>query len=96
MGIDLPWSDMKVAFGLDDDEPLDRWWSSTARNKRRLPPGWSLNEIDGSGARWVAVFRVEDRIPTLAEGEAVQGFLEAIRAVTPAGRAALQKEEAGR
>lgn len=96
MGMDLPWSDMKVAFGLDDDEPLDRWWGSTARNKRKLPPGWSLQEIDGSGARWVAVFRVEDRTPTVTDGRAVQQFLVSIRAVAPAARAALQKEEEGR
>ncbi|KMO18868.1 hypothetical protein [Methylobacterium indicum] len=96
MGINLPWTGMKVAFGIHDDEPLDRWWGSTSRNKRKLPPGWSLSEIDGTGARWVAVFWVEDRIPTVAEGEAVQRFLEAIRAVAPTGRAALQKEEEGR
>lgn len=80
--IDLPWGDMKVAYAIDDGERLSRWWGSTAKNKRKLPPGWELCEIDGQCARWVAVFRVTG-IPTVADGQSVQRFLDAIRACEP-------------
>jgi hypothetical protein len=38
--------------------------------ERQLPKGWSLNEIDGTGARWVAIFRVAG-VPRVEDGERV-------------------------
>lgn len=80
--VDLPWGDLKVAYAIDDDAPLVRWWDSMASNKRKLPLGWELCEINGEGARCVAVFRVAG-IPTIADGQVVQRFLDAIRACEP-------------
>lgn len=54
----LPWSDMKVAFGCDNPERL---WRALENGKVALPDGWSLVETDCSGARCVAVFRIEER-----------------------------------
>lgn len=55
----LPWSDCKVAFGINGDEAaaLSAWMDTTSN--RGLPAGWFIDEVDNSGARSVAVFRVE-------------------------------------
>lgn len=55
----MPWSDCKVAFGIDEPEPIWDAFSNADCSPRDLPPGWSLCETDGTGARYVAVFRVE-------------------------------------
>jgi hypothetical protein len=62
-----PWGDLKVAFACDDPDAL---WAADAAQKLPLPEGWALNETDCSGARCVAIFRV-DVLPTVADGEAV-------------------------
>jgi len=67
---EAPWSDCKVAFGVEDDEAV---WNADLS----LPAGWELNETDCSGARCVAVFRV-DGVPNIADGEAVAAMLEAL------------------
>lgn len=62
-----PWSDCKVAFGVDNPERL---WRAVESGKAELPPGWELDETDCSGARCVAVFRV-DGVPTVEDGRSV-------------------------
>jgi hypothetical protein len=69
-----PWDDCKVAFGIDNADPFD------TDRPEPLPRGWKLNEVDGSGARWVAVFRVKG-IPTAADGTAVKRWLRKIGAI---------------
>lgn len=71
------WDDCKVAFGVDHDEPFDADanWEST-----NLPAGWKLNEVDGSGARWVAVFRITV-MPTREDVLAVRRWLRKIGAI---------------
>lgn len=53
----LPWSDMKLAFPCDNPERL---WRAIENGKATLPEGWQLVETDCSGARCVAIFRVEE------------------------------------
>ena len=56
------WDDMKLAFSVDDTEAV---WEALGLNGsmlHMLPYGWSLVETDSSGARCVAVFRVEGSI----------------------------------
>lgn len=55
----LPWSDCKVAFGADDKDAVWRTFCGPGMGPQNLPPGWSLCETDASGARLVAVFRVD-------------------------------------
>ncbi|OXR48133.1 hypothetical protein PuT2_14005 [Pusillimonas sp. T2] len=74
---DAPWDDLKVAFGCDDDEAL---WKAVESEKIHFPKGWKLIETDGSGARVVAIFRV-DRIPTVADGESVRAAIDHARRV---------------
>lgn len=54
-----PWDDLKLAFGYDDASGLSQWWGLDGRCDGELPEGWELVETDSSGARHVAVFRVE-------------------------------------
>ncbi|MDR9839408.1 hypothetical protein [Herbaspirillum huttiense] len=69
----VAWSDMKVAFDVEDDDAL---WSARDAGKLVLPKGWNLIETDGSGARWVAIFRVE-HAPTIEEGARVRSAIDA-------------------
>ncbi|MFW6855334.1 hypothetical protein ACODYM_29005 [Burkholderia gladioli] len=74
--VELPWSDCKVAFGIDCDP--DAVWSAfgtTGNQRGSLPAGWQLNETDASGARAVAIFRV-DHSPRAADGQVVCELLE--------------------
>lgn len=71
--IETAWCDLKIAFDVNDDEaiwdaPDDCW-----------PAGWELNQTDASGARVVAVFRV-DHLPTEDEARAVANILANIGA----------------
>ena len=68
----LPWSDLKVAFGITNPE---RYLKAHDRGAAPLPAGWSLTEIDGSGARWVIVFRVEEVIPTVEDARTVAALI---------------------
>lgn len=70
-----PWSDCKVAYSIDDDDAL---WTAWESGKLQLPKGWALNETDCSGARVVAIFRV-DGMPTIADGLAVRAAIAAQR-----------------
>lgn len=81
-----PWSDCKVAFGIEDEERLWKWNDKPA-NQRQLPKGWTLTETDWSGSRGVAVFRV-DGIPTVEAGAKVAAILLRIRAALPQAQAA--------
>lgn len=74
LGEEPAWGDLKVAFACDDPDPL---WAAREAGQLTLPQGWELNETDGAGARWVAVFRV-DHSPTYAEGEIVAAQLAAL------------------
>lgn len=76
-----PWDDCKVAFGVDDGDPFDD--STIFENLcagRGLPRGWVLDEVDGTGARWVAVFRV-DGVPSPSSGKRVRATLRSIGAI---------------
>lgn len=74
---EAPWDDCKVAFGFDNPEVFEAWMEETDDGRGLLPEGWTLCECDGSGARYVVVFRVEG--PLRAEdGLAVQAILAAI------------------
>lgn len=82
-----PWDDCKVAFGIDDDEAVAALFyvgppRFEARHaaKHGLPPGWTLDEVDGAGARWVAVFRV-DGVPTTRDGKRVLAILKNLGAL---------------
>lgn len=66
-----PWDDCKVAFGVDDDDALDR---AERKGQLRLPAGWKFDELDGTGGRFVAVFRV-DGVPRAEDGVAVHALL---------------------
>lgn len=46
----------------------------TDDGKGLLPTGWSLCEIDGSGARYVAVFRVDGMLREV-NGQAVRNLV---------------------
>jgi hypothetical protein len=83
-----PWCDCKVAFGIEDDEAVMGLFYSgvhggEARHAKKLglPPGWTLNEVDGAGARWVAVFRVEG-VPTVRDGKHVIALLRRLGALS--------------
>lgn len=71
----LPWCDCKVAFGIDDDDPLWAWWDTGGQ--KLLPVGWSLTETDGAGARMVAIFRIEGELRQ-ADGDKVAVILRDI------------------
>lgn len=58
----LPWDDLKVAFDCNGEKVWDI-------DKTKLPEGWELVETDCSGARCVAIFRVEG---TLSVSDALQ------------------------
>lgn len=68
-----PWDDCKVAFGVEGESTVESMWYDNSM----LPPGWSLDETDTSGARVVAVFRVEGRL-TQKDGEAVERLLRSL------------------
>ncbi len=76
--IETPWSDCKVAYGVEDVERL--WKALDGHRRAKLPAGWSLNETDCSGARCVAVFRVEG-LPAIEDGEKVLALLRRIKAI---------------
>jgi hypothetical protein len=77
--MDVPWDDCKIAYGIDDDASLWRRYDS---GKLELPAGWSLDQVDGAGARFVVVFRVKE-LPYVEDGRAVLSMLRRIRAITP-------------
>ena len=67
--VKMPWSDCKVAFPIYDSEAV---WNSDI--KLNLPDEWTLIETDGTGARYVAIFRVNG-IPKIEDGEKVGKIL---------------------
>lgn len=69
----VPWTDLKIAFGVPCDDD-DKVWSI---QPGKLPEGWRLVETDASGARLVAIFRV-DGIPTAADGKRVANIINAL------------------
>jgi hypothetical protein len=70
---ELPWCDCKVAYGIEEEEPL--WaWHDKYNYKPPLPTGWSLCETDGSGGRMVAIFRIEGE-PRREDGDRVAQIL---------------------
>lgn len=74
--MDMPWDDLKVAFGFDGDEE-GLWAAFGPGGTGTLPAGWSLNETDSSGARKVAVFRIEGPL-VLDDARAVSGAIKAV------------------
>lgn len=77
---EAPWNDCKVAYGIDEDRVLWRRFDD-GRLAADLPAGWSLTEVDGAGARLVAVFRI-DGIPSAEDGKKVLSMLRRIRAIS--------------
>lgn len=67
-----PWDDMKIAFGCD---AIERLWAASDAGKLVLPDGWHLIETDCSGARCVAIFRVEG-VPTVEAGQTVAAIVQ--------------------
>lgn len=74
--MDTPWEDLKVAFSFDGDEEA-LWALCGHSGAKGLPPGWSLNETDSSGARKVAVFRVEGAL-LLGDARTVKAALNTL------------------
>jgi len=72
---EMPWSDCKVAFGVDDNDAFERWMEHTNWAEGLLPEGWSICEKDWSGARAVVVCRVEG-LPDPRDGQIVKELLE--------------------
>jgi hypothetical protein len=72
---DVPWSDCKIAFGVHDGDSI--WDLYDTQIKPYISEKWELWGTDGSGARWVVIFRVNG-IPTREEGEKVKSILEKI------------------
>jgi hypothetical protein len=70
----IPWDDCKVAFGVDDSEAFYGWIEAMQDGKGVLPTGWSFCETAGSGAQFVAVFRVEGAL-RVEDGFAVTEIL---------------------
>lgn len=68
----VPWSDCKVVFDIDEEDVAlaDRW------QRGALPDGWTFLGTDGTGARRLALFRV-DKAPTARDGERVLAMLTA-------------------
>ena len=66
-----PWDDLKVGFAVADTDAL---WAASDSEQLSLPAGWKLWATNGSGARDVAIFRV-DHAPTWVEGLAVQAAI---------------------
>lgn len=77
--IEVPWGDCKVAFEIEEDRVL---WQrhDDGRLAADLPAGWALCGVDGTGARSVAVFRI-DGVPTAEDGKKVLSMLRRIRAL---------------
>lgn len=71
MADDDGWCDLKVAFDAESDDAL---WDAP---EAVWPSGWELSETDSSGARLVAVFRV-DHLPTSDETRAVAAAIRSI------------------
>jgi hypothetical protein len=68
--LEMPWDDLKVAYGVDDSEAFYGWVEATREGRSVLPAGWSFCETAGSGVRFVAVFRVEGALRA-EDGQAV-------------------------
>lgn len=72
---DLPWSDLRVCFGVDSDDKAWRTFSSIdGRHPDLLPAGWELKETDAAGARCVAIFQVTG-MPTIEDGQMVRALI---------------------
>ena len=78
MSDETPWDDCKVAFSIEED---GRLWSLHEAGCLPLPPGWSLAETDSSGARLVAIFRIEGFYPLKEDGDRVLYTLKEMGAV---------------
>ena len=74
---EMPWSDCKVAFGVDDIDSFRWWLERTNWGEGHLPEGWSICETDASGARFVVVCRVEG-LPDPKDGEIVRDLFEKV------------------
>lgn len=82
---EFPWSDCKVAYSVEEDAAL--WeWNDQHNYAPPLPHGWSLCETDGSGARMVAVFRIEGELRR-EDGERVATILRDLGIASPASGA---------
>lgn len=75
--LELPWSDCKVAYGIDDEDALEVLYYNESN---LLPEGWEYNETDCSGARCVVVFRVNCLL-TIKDGEATMNVLKELGAI---------------
>lgn len=80
---EMPWSDLKAAFGIDDEDGLWDWVGHSGTADGQLPDGWSLTETDSSGARKVAIFRVEGPLSE-QDGMKVTELLQRFQMPAPA------------
>lgn len=72
MQTEVPWSDCKVEFPWNppDTLELDDFGGLGLLMEQEWPDGWDINEVDGAGARWVAVFRIAGA-PSVGDGNLV-------------------------
>jgi hypothetical protein len=71
--MEFPWGDCKVAFDSESDDH-DKIFNFFGYENKYLPKGWELNEIDGTGARTVIIFRVNELL-TIEDGNKVLALL---------------------
>jgi hypothetical protein len=72
----LPWDDLKVCFGINNDRPFDR-----VAKSGELPKGWEVCETGISGAAgYYVLFRVSV-MPTLEDAYKVKVWLRKIGAM---------------
>lgn len=75
----LPWDDLKICFGINDDRPFDR--DRAGNNTNGLPDGWEVNETGISGAAgYYVLFRVSV-LPTAADAYKAKAWLRRIGAM---------------
>lgn len=73
---EMPWGDLKAAFSADDSEKVwEHFEQGAGSHISLIPNGWALCETDTSGARCVAVFRIEG-IPKIEDGQRIEWLLE--------------------
>lgn len=72
--IETPWSDLKVCFPVEVN--TESLWRDIGRF---LPPGWEMVETAINGASgYVAIFRVDDNLPTVEDGKRVLAAIDSV------------------
>ncbi len=76
-----PWSDCKIAFAVYGQDDIWDYLGSNGKWKSQVPVGWTLIETDCSGARCVAIFRVET-LPCVDDGKVLARLIAKIDQVS--------------